>query len=88
MEAISLKLESTLLNDIDKNLKKHRYSTRTEFIRDAIRDRLVDLEKEESLMKLRKYFGASKKKTTDEEFRKLRDKVGEQYFRELEAKFK
>jgi len=88
MEAISLKLEGSLLNEIDKNLKKNRYSTRTEFIRDAIRGKLVDLEKEESLRKLRKYFGASKRKTTDEEFRKIRDKVGEQYFKELEAKFK
>ena len=88
MEAISLKLEGSILDDIDKTLKKYRYSTRTEFIRDAIREKLEDLEKEGYLRKLRKYFGASKKKTTDGEFRKLREKAGEQYFKELEAKFK
>ena len=45
METISLKLEPNMLNEIDEKLTIHRYSTRTEFIRDAIRDKLADLEK-------------------------------------------
>ena len=47
MEAISLKLDETMLSNIDENLKKHNYSTRTEFIRTAIRDKLEDLSKDD-----------------------------------------
>ena len=56
MEIISLKMEKKMLEDIDKNLKKNRYSTRTEFIRDAIRRRLTQQEKEEAIRKLEANF--------------------------------
>lgn len=69
METISLKMEKKLLTDIDANIKKHRYSTRTEFLRDAIRTKLTDLEKEEAIRKLHENFGRlkGKIKMTDEE---------------------
>ena len=73
MEAISLKLEGGLLKEIDHKLNKNRYSTRTEFIRDAIREKLSDLEKEEILKKLAKLKGSSKHKTTDAELHKSRE---------------
>jgi metal-responsive CopG/Arc/MetJ family transcriptional regulator len=80
MEIISLKLEPKLLDEIDNKLSEHRYSTRTEFIRDAIREKLSDLEKEEIL----KIKGFSKIKTSDE---KLHN-AGERAFDLLEKKFK
>ena len=61
MQTISLKMENKLLKDIDKTIKKHRYSTRTEFIRDSMRRRLIDLEKEEAIIRLKKLYGASKR---------------------------
>lgn len=71
MQTISLKMEDTLLKDIDSLLRKYRYSTRTEFIRDAIRKHLSELEKQECLRKLELYKGALKGKArcTDEEAR-------------------
>ena len=44
MEAVSLKLEDTFLRDIEKTMKKFRYTTKTEFIRESIRDKINDLE--------------------------------------------
>ena len=84
MEAISLKLDKTLLNEIDSNLHKHRYSTRTEFIRDSIRRRLSDLEKDKLLKLVDKMHGSSKKKTTDEELHE----AGEIAFKQLEEKIR
>ena len=49
METITIKMEDKLLNEIDQKLEFHRYSTRTEFIRDAIREKLSELEKDEIL---------------------------------------
>jgi len=62
METICLKMEKELLNEIDNTLKNHRYSTRTEFIRDAIRVKLSDLEKEEVIKKLAELKGSLKGK--------------------------
>lgn len=84
MESISLKLEDVFLKDIERFMLKHRYVTKTEFIREAIRDKIKKLEKEEALHKLKKVFGASKKKTTDEELHK----AGEKAFEELEKEIK
>lgn len=77
MEAISLKLEDTLLHEIDATLAQHRYSTRTEFIRDAIREKLSELEKDELLKKVALLRGASRRKTTDEQLHHAREKAFE-----------
>lgn len=84
MEAVSLKLEDSFLRDIESIMKKHRYTTKTEFIREAIRDKIRDLEKEELLLRAKNLYGASKRKTTDEEIHK----AGEKAFRELEQELK
>ena len=84
MEAVSLKLEDAFLKDIEKSMRRHRYTTKTEFIREAIRDKIKDLEKEEALIRLKKLYGASKRKTTVEQ----RHKAGEDAFEELEKELK
>ena len=84
MESISLKLENEFLKDIEGIMKKHRYTTKTEFIREAIRDKIRDLEKEELLLRAKSLYGASKRKTTDEEIHK----AGEKAFQELERELK
>ncbi|MFH1134309.1 MAG: ribbon-helix-helix domain-containing protein [Nanoarchaeota archaeon] len=81
MEAISLKLEPTLLSEMDQTLKKYRYSTRTEFIRDAIRSRLHSLEQEEALRWLRENYGKHKAVMSD-------DKAAAIVWKELEKKFR
>ncbi len=77
METISLKLESAILNEIDHKLVKNRYSTRTEFIRDAIREKLTELEKGELLKVVAELRGASKIKTTDIQLHTAREKAFE-----------
>jgi len=84
MEALNIKIEKNLLKEIDNVSKRYRYSTRTEFVRDAIRDKLSELEKEEMLKSLSKLQGISKHKTTDEQLHK----AGEHVFNELEKRYK
>ena len=84
MKTVCLKLEKNVLKEIDSGLKKHRYSTRTEFIRDAIRDKLSAMEKEAILKHIKHLQGWSKRRTTDEQLHAVREKV----FEELERKFK
>ena len=49
MENISLKLETGFLQAIEKVMKKHNYMTKTEFIRESIRDKIRKLEEKEIL---------------------------------------
>jgi len=80
---ISLKLESGLLKEIDQSLKQHRYSTRTEFIRDAIRSKLSEFEKQELLKAVANIKGISKRKTTDEQLHLVREKLANEYARKF-----
>ena len=79
METITIKMEGKLLEEIDQKLEDHRYSTRTEFIRDAIREKLSELEKEEVLKNISQLKGASKRKTTDEQLHIAREKLAKEY---------
>ena len=81
MKTICLKMEGKLLNEIDNTIKKHRYSTRTEFIRDSIRRKLTDLEKEEAIKKLAKFKGSLKGKA-----RMSEEEAGEIAIREIAKK--
>ena len=77
METISLKMQSGLLSEVDMILKKQRYATRTEFIRDAIRNQLRMLEREAALQKLDLLKGKYKGKTnkfTDDQLRERNTK--------------
>ena len=49
MESVSLKLEKNFLNAIEKVMKRHNYMTKTEFIRESIRDKIARLEEKEIL---------------------------------------
>jgi metal-responsive CopG/Arc/MetJ family transcriptional regulator len=49
MENVSLKIERRFLLAIEKVMKKHNYMTKTEFIRESIRDKIRELEEKEIL---------------------------------------
>jgi Arc/MetJ-type ribon-helix-helix transcriptional regulator len=46
MKTISLKLENAFLNTIERIMKKSNYTTKTEFIREAIRDKMEKMREE------------------------------------------
>ena len=79
METVTLKMEGKMLEEIDQKLEEHRYSTRTEFIRDAIREKLSELEKDKILKAMAQLRGSSKHKTTDEQLHFIREKLAQEY---------
>lgn len=83
METVSLKLEDSFLHDIERTMKKHRYTTKTEFIRESIRDKMRDLEKEELLLKAKMLYGASKRRNTDSQLHKARERSFQELDKEL-----
>jgi Arc/MetJ-type ribon-helix-helix transcriptional regulator len=87
MEIISFKLDGEIVNKIDSSLKNLNYSNRTEFIRDAIRCKLSQIEKEDIKAKLRANLGALKGKRisnkTDEE---IREEVTKEFAKKFNVK--
>jgi len=84
MDTISIRFDNGFLHDIEKAMKSHRYVTKAEFIREAIRDKIKDLEKENALIRLEKAYGASKRKTTQAQLEKAKEKA----FEDIANKFK
>ncbi len=83
MEVVSFKLQEEILKKIDEVLKQLNFNNRTEFIREAIRDKLNIIETEIFMKKLAKYKGSAKVKTSDEELEKIKEKAAEKYFKDL-----
>ncbi len=91
MENISIKLDERIAKQISKALKDFNYSTKTEFIRDAIRIKLAELEKErriekqwEKLLSYKGKFRGQGRFKSSEEFIKWRENEGsEELMKEL-----
>lgn len=72
MESITIKVESDFADEIEKAMRP-MYSTKTEFIREAIRDKISSLREQ----KLRQYLGSSKTKTSPEEEERQRKEAAD-----------
>jgi Arc/MetJ-type ribon-helix-helix transcriptional regulator len=46
MKHVSIQLDTAIARQIEKDMKEFNYSTKTEFIRDSIRDKLKQLSEE------------------------------------------
>lgn len=94
MEHISIQLEASVARQVDAAMREFHYSTKTEFIRECIRDKLKQLAAErerkkafQALLAARGIFKGRGKAKTDEEFRKLREEAGQEFMGMLEKRF-
>ncbi len=88
MDVISLRLGKKLDSVVEKDLKEFNYSTKTEYIRQAIRELHDRLSTELAIRKLAKAKGFAKragyKEPTEEEYERVREEVA----RDLVAKLR
>ena len=82
-EMITLKLEDSFLDNIDNIVKKEGYQSRTEFIRNALREKVEAAKLREAMLEISHLKGASKKKTSDEELERIREKAFEEIDKKL-----
>lgn len=75
VENVSLKMEERFVKLLEKVMKKHNYMTKTEFIREAIREKIATLEREEMLRAIDRIHGSSRRTTSDEDLHKARDRA-------------
>ena len=87
METVTVKFQENILKKIDKNIVEHNFNSRTEFIREAIRDKLSELNKDDLIKEFLKFRGRAKKRLSDEKFRKNRAKASKEIEKLLDEKF-
>lgn len=79
MEIVSFKLHEGILKKIDNLLRPLHFSNRTEFIREAVREKLHKIETEKFMKRLAKFKGAAKTRVSDERLHEIRDEVAKEY---------
>jgi metal-responsive CopG/Arc/MetJ family transcriptional regulator len=83
-QMITLKLEHVFLKEIDSIVDMQGYQNRTEFIRNALREKIEKVKLDDTLKQIARLRGASKLKTTDEQLEEAREKA----FNELYGKLR
>lgn len=73
VELITFKLEHNFLNEIDMISKEAGYSNRTDFIRNALREKLEEIKLKKAMIELSRMKGKAKKKVTDKEIHQVRE---------------
>ncbi len=86
METITFKLQGNVLKKIDRLLQSFNYNNRTEFIREAVREKLNAIETEIFMQKLAKLKGAAKVKVSAKKWEAGRKKAAEKLAQEFGVK--
>ena len=87
METISLRFQKEILKKMDSLIYEYSFNSRTEFIREAVRDKITDLNREELIKEFLKFKGKSKIKTSIEENLKTKEAISKELLVALEKKF-
>ena len=82
-DMITVKLEDVFLNEMDSIVKNEGYQNRTEFIRNALREKIEEIKLRKAMMELANLKGSAKKRTTEESYEKIRAKAFEEISKKL-----
>ena len=88
MEVVTVKFQENILKKVDDSISEHNFNSRTEFIREAVRDKLSELSREDLIDEFLKFRGKSKKKTTIAQNRKTKEIVSKELMAELDRRFR
>jgi len=79
METITFKLPEDVVKKINAILKPMHFSSRTDFIRESVREKLNAIEKDIIIQQFMLFKGAAKKTITDKELHKIRERIAGEY---------
>ncbi|MBU1975387.1 MAG: ribbon-helix-helix domain-containing protein [Nanoarchaeota archaeon] len=87
MEAISIRFQENILKKMDKTIRKNNFNSRTEFIREAVREKLTDVERAYAINEFFKLYGKGKPKTNLSD-RQIREIVSKELMEDLDRRFR
>lgn len=80
MESITIKLPKEMVKEIDKAVNGN-YGTKSEFVREAVRDKLEEERKKRLMAWAKEYHGFFKTNTSDEDLERIRAKASKEFFK-------
>ncbi len=83
METICIKVDKELARAIEEYMKKKHYNTKTEFFRQAIREKMSELELEEAFKAIEKFRKNNPRRTTDADLRRVREELAKELEKEM-----
>ena len=81
MQIINFKLQENIIKEIDRSLKSFNYNNRTEFIREAIRDKIEELDTKRRLRMAEKALASAPRKVSDRQIKQARERIGKQFYK-------
>ncbi|MFO8016961.1 MAG: ribbon-helix-helix domain-containing protein [Candidatus Woesearchaeota archaeon] len=88
MEVVTVKFREDVLKKIDSSIKDHNFNSRTEFIREAVRDKLTNLSRDELIKEFMKFRGKARVKVSDKRLREIRDEASKELMEDLDKRFR
>jgi Arc/MetJ-type ribon-helix-helix transcriptional regulator len=85
MESITIKLPKEMVKEIDKAVNGN-YGTKSEFVRDALRNKLEEERKKRLMVWAKEYRGFFKTNTSDEDLEKIKEKAAKEFFKKRKLK--
>ncbi|MBA3064558.1 ribbon-helix-helix protein, CopG family [Candidatus Woesearchaeota archaeon] len=86
METVTFKLQEGIVKKIDRMIRPLNFNNRTEFIREAIREKLILIERDSVIHELRRFKGTSKLSVSDKKLHEIREEVANKYAKNLGIK--
>ena len=80
---VTFKLDNKFLKKVDGIVKKSGFGNRTEFIRNALREKVDEIKLKKAMIEIAHLKGASKKKISDEDYEMARELAFEKISKEL-----
>ena len=86
METVTFKLHENILEKVDLMLKPLHFNNRTEFIREAVREKLNAIEKDVVLRELERFKGSASVSVSNKRLREVREEIGKTYAKKFGIK--
>jgi Arc/MetJ-type ribon-helix-helix transcriptional regulator len=87
MEVITVRFKEEVLKEMDDSIVGHNFNSRTEFIREAVRDKLRVLDRDELMGEFLQHKGKSKNKTSDDDNKKTKELLSKELLQEFDKRF-
>lgn len=86
MQVVTVKFKPEVLKRIDNSITTNNFNSRTEFIREAVRDKLESLNKDKLINEFMKLQGKFKPKNNKND-KEIREEASKELMQELDKRF-
>ncbi|MDD9953736.1 MAG: ribbon-helix-helix domain-containing protein [Candidatus Woesearchaeota archaeon] len=88
MDTVTFKLQQEILQKVDALLQPLNYNNRTEFIREAVREKINRIEEDVVLRALQEFKGSARKSVSNKQLHATREEVARKYAKKFGVSIK